>query len=55
MVGNTQTITTLHKLLDYEARKFIRAEVQLNNILPECINKAAQSTPKLRVTKLVNV
>lgn len=41
MADNTQTITTLHDLLDYEARKFISAEVQLKDILPEWINKAA--------------
>ncbi len=55
MADYTQTITSGHKLLDYEAPKFINAEVQLKNILPEWINKAAQCTPKLRVIKMVNV
>ncbi len=34
------TITTLHNLLDYDARKFISAEIQLKNNLPKWINKA---------------
>lgn len=40
MAGNTQTITTLHNLLDYEARKFSSAESQLDTCLPDWINKA---------------
>ena len=41
MESKTQTITTLHQLLDYDARKFIIAEIQLKNILPEWISKAS--------------
>jgi len=41
MKENNQTITTLHDLLDYDARKFSSAEVQLKNSLPEWINKAS--------------
>ena len=40
MSENNQTITTLHNLLDYDARKFTSAEIQLKNSLPEWINKA---------------
>ena len=40
MEANTQPIATLHNLLDYDARKFTSAEVQLKNKLPEWINKA---------------
>ena len=39
MTGNNQTITTLHNLLDYDARKFTSAEIQLKNSLPEWIIK----------------
>ena len=41
MSENNQTITTLHNLLDYDARKFTSAEIQINNSLPEWINKAS--------------
>ena len=41
MSENNQTITTLHNLLDYDARKFTSAEIQLKNSLPEWINKAS--------------
>lgn len=34
------SISTLHDLLDFEASKFSSAEVQLNNVLPQWINKA---------------
>jgi ferritin-like metal-binding protein YciE len=40
MAENKQTITTLHDLLDYDARKFTSAEVLLKNSLPDWINKA---------------
>jgi len=40
MTAHNQTITTLHHLLDDDARKFTSAEIQLKNILPEWINKA---------------
>ena len=41
MTETNQTITTLHNLLDYDARKFTSAEIQLKNSLPEWINKAS--------------
>ena len=40
MTENNQTITTLHNLLDYDARKFTSAEIQLKKSLQEWINKA---------------
>ena len=40
MAKNNPTITTLHNLLDYDARKFTSAEIQLKNSLPEWIIKA---------------
>jgi ferritin-like metal-binding protein YciE len=40
MTSQNQTITTLHNLLDYDARRFTSAEIQLKNCLPEWINKA---------------
>ena len=40
MAENNQTIATLHNLLDYDARKFTSAEVQLQLILPEWIIQA---------------
>jgi ferritin-like metal-binding protein YciE len=40
MTDTNQTITTLHHLLDYDARRFTSAEIQLKNSLPEWINKA---------------
>ena len=40
MTQNTQTITTLHDLMDDDARKFTSAEIQLKNSLPEWISKA---------------
>ena len=41
MANNNPTITTLHNLLDYDARKFTSAEIQLKKSLPEWINKAS--------------
>ena len=40
MTDTNQTITTLHHLLDYDARRFTSAEIQLKKSLPEWINKA---------------
>ncbi len=40
MTENNQAITTLHNLLDYDARKFTSAEIQLKNSLSEWINEA---------------
>ena len=41
MENNNQTINTLHQLLDYDARKFAIAEIQLKSVLPEWINKTS--------------
>ncbi len=41
MTDVNQTITTLHNLLDFDARRFTHAEIQLQNILPDWINKSA--------------
>jgi ferritin-like metal-binding protein YciE len=46
MAKNNQTITTLHHLLDYDARKFTSAEIQLKNSLPHWI--AAAGSLKLK-------
>ena len=40
MEKNNPTIATLHNLLDYDARKFTSAEIQLKNSLPQWIIKA---------------
>lgn len=40
MTENNLTITNLHDLLDYNARKFTNAEIQLKNSLTEWIAKA---------------
>jgi len=40
MAETTQTITSLHNLLDYDAARFTSAEIQLHQILPEWINHA---------------
>ena len=39
MTENIPSISTLYNLLDYDARKFTSAEIQLENSLPEWINK----------------
>lgn len=38
---NNSTIATLHNLLDYDARSFTSAEIQLKKSLPEWIHKAS--------------
>jgi len=40
MEDNNNTITSLHQLLNYDARKFLVSEVQLQNILPKWMNTA---------------
>jgi ferritin-like metal-binding protein YciE len=55
MADNTRTITSLHGLLDYDARKFISAEVQLKNILPEWINKAGSLQLKTVLQKYLDL
>ena len=40
MPVDNPSIATLHNLLDYDARQFTIAEIQLKNMLPEWIGKA---------------
>ena len=40
MTEDNQTISTLHNLLNYDARKFTSGEIQLKNSLPDWISKA---------------
>ena len=54
MAENNQTITTLQNLLDYDASKFISAEVQLKNSLPEWINKAGSLKLKTVLQKYLD-
>ncbi len=54
MTENNQTITTLHNLLDYDARKFTSAEIQLKNSLPEWINKAGSLKLKTVLQKYLD-
>ena len=54
MEHKSQTITTLHQLLDYDARKFIIAEIQLKNILPEWISKASSIKLKTILQKYLD-
>jgi len=46
MKEDIPTITTLHDLVDYDARKLASAERQLESILPDWINKAGSVTLK---------
>lgn len=55
MADNTQLITTLHNLMEYDTRKFISAEVQLKNILPEWINKAGSLQLKTVLQKYLDL
>ena len=54
MTENNQLITTLHNLLDYDARKFTSAEIQLKNSLPEWINKASSLQLKTVLQKYLD-
>ena len=54
MAENNQTITTLHNLLDYDARKFTSAEIQLKNSLPEWINKPSSLQLKTVLQKYLD-
>ena len=40
MNATIPTITTLHDLVDYDARKLLSAEQQMEHVLPDWINKA---------------
>lgn len=54
MAENNQNITTLHNLLDYDARKFTSAEVQLKNSLPDWISKAGSLKLKTVLQKYLD-
>ena len=54
MTDYRQTITTLHNLLDYDARKFTSAEIQLKNILPDWISKAGSLKLKTVLQKYLD-
>ena len=54
MTENNKAITTLHNLLDYDARKFTSAEIQLKNSLPEWINKAGSLQLKTVLQKYLD-
>ena len=51
MADNSETITTLHNLLDYDARNFFAAEIQLKKILPEWISLASSVKLKMVLEK----
>lgn len=51
MADNPKTISTLHQLLDYDARKFTSAEIQLKKGLDEWINKAGSMQLKIVLQK----
>jgi ferritin-like metal-binding protein YciE len=53
MTDNNQTITTLHNLLDYDARKFTSAEIQLKNSLPVWIENSGSLQLKTILQKYV--
>ena len=54
MAENNQTITKLHNLLDYDARKFTSAEIQLKNSLPQWIVKASSLQLKTVLQKYLD-
>ncbi len=54
MAENNQTISTLHHLLEYDARKFTSAEIQLKNSLPGWIAKAGSLKLKTVLQKYVD-
>jgi ferritin-like metal-binding protein YciE len=54
MADNTKSITTLHHLLDYDARKFTSAEIQLKNSLTDWINKASSPMFKAILQKYLD-
>jgi ferritin-like metal-binding protein YciE len=51
MADKNETITTLHNLLDYDARNFFAAEIQLKKILPEWISLASSVKLKMVLEK----
>lgn len=55
MTENTQQVTTLHNLLDHDARKFTSAEIQLKNSLPGWISKASSVKLKTVLQKYLDL
>ncbi len=51
MADNTPLITTLHQLLDYDARKFTSAEIQLKKSLENWISQAGSMQLKIVLQK----
>lgn len=54
MTEDNQTISTLHNLLDYDARKFTSAEIQLKTSLPGWIGKAGSLKLKTVLQKYLD-
>lgn len=54
MSESNQIISTLHNLLDYDARKFTSAEIQLKDSLPEWINNASSLKLKTVLQKYLD-
>jgi ferritin-like metal-binding protein YciE len=54
MTDYNNTISTLHHLLDNDARKFTSAEIQLNNVLPEWIKHAGSLKLKTVLQKYLD-
>jgi ferritin-like metal-binding protein YciE len=54
MSNNLQPITNLHCLLDYDARMFSAAEIQLKHILPEWLNKVGSLKLKAVLQKYLD-
>ena len=54
MKENHQTITTLHQLLNYEAGKFMAAEIRLKHNLEEWINQADSLQLKVVLRKYLD-
>lgn len=55
MENDILSITTLHNLLDYDARKLISAEVQVESILPVWIDKAETVELKIVLQKYLEL
>lgn len=51
MTNDQETITNLHNLLDYEARKFLRGEIVLQKKLPDWISAAESVKLKMVLQK----
>ncbi|WP_026898267.1 YciE/YciF ferroxidase family protein [Daejeonella oryzae] len=54
MADNNSTLANLHNLLDYDASKFISAEVQLKHSLPEWTSKASSLKLKAVLQKYLD-